>query len=369
MQKSHSIMPENPNFSQPTPSGTQNSEFPPPITVHHSHSVPNPALLTQDSNIPQENASQADRIVEIDMNKPTTTTETNKTSLVAQRSVDLKSLISKTKSIIPTEDDRLLEVEISVPHFKKGGSQTSQTLADNTLFVQFLSRQQSFVDKKSIVGQYAQSNKKRDLKSLAAELAQKHKEKKSGNVTLELIQSRFQVTDLRELEEQRKKREKERLKKQMEADGIEPEDEKDSDFNPEETKERENENEDGENELTFQGDFEENAENEEKEEPLDIDDIKRLEEGEEAEGEGPEEIGNEEGDNPEVLEEEEEESKSYQDGQYDEENSQNRLMKEAAEEEFYGLEKFDDVKVRYDDDERSFGSEEGMTKSTSSFNV
>jgi len=344
--------------SQPTPT-SQNAELPPPGAIQHSFSEPNPTLQTMESNISQVNEIQTEKSIEIEMNKNIEAPVLNKTNLVAQRSVDLRAILSKTKTVISTEDDRLLEVEVAVPHLRKGvARQTSHSLVENTLFVNYLSRGQSFVDKNAIVGHQAVTNKKKDLKSLAAELAQKHKEKKSGNITMELIQSRSQVSDLSEVDKLRKKKEKEKLKKEMEEDGIsynEEEEEKDSDFNPEEA-EKDKEKDDGEGELTFRADFgdEENqleGENNQNKKDIDVDDIKRLE------GEEEEEAEEIEGENEEGIEEEENEGVED-----DEENSNKRLMNEALEEEKYGLEKFQDVELNYGE-ENSNGYEEEEIRS------
>lgn len=272
-----------------------------------------------------------------------------------QKSLDFKSMIN-SKSSIPLEDDRLLEVEVAVPHMTKAGS---QTLADNTLFINFLARQTSFIDKNTIKAQFNHGTKKNDLKSLTQRLAEQHKAKKSANLTLEMINTRFQTTDLKDLD----KKAAAKKKTEGETDVIEEKenDEKDSDYNAEEL-----EAIDGENEFTFQGPLEgdvlKNSDKKEEKKVLDVDDIRRLEEGEEDE-EDDDYKENEEGEEGQeegyVEDEAEEDFGRLVESDEDEKKKKKKNDEDEDEEEEskgegkkkYKLDRFADLDVYFNEDE------------------
>lgn len=281
-------------------------------------------------------------------------------SLMRQKSVNLKSIISSSKVSIATDDDRLIEVQVSVPHLQKAPALQSQNLADNTLFINYLTKQQSFVNKNAIIGQWKQETKKKDLKTLAAELSQKHKMKKSGNLTTEIIQSRFQVTDLNELEEKLNKNKKENSAEKKESE------EKDSDFNPDEPDKLGEEGED--DEFTFQGNPEEAGESKQNsgskgskgKKALDIDDIRRLEEGEGSEGEG-EDFKEDEAEEAEEVEGEEEEEEGNHAEDQDEEEKVEESSEKIKLDKFDDMNAFDEAEER-DEEDNEQAEEEGSKK-------
>lgn len=358
VKKTLTLLPE----TRPPTQSTQSQEAQQTLdALVHSTSILSTTLKSQESmETPQESNIEFGKMESFRSNTMTDTSS-KRTLLTNQRSVDLRSIISNSKSNIPIDDDKLLEVEVSVPHLNKMGS---QTIADNTLFINFLARQQTFIDQKSLKARVSTENKKKDLKSLAQELSQKHIEKKSENVTIEVIQSRFQVTDLKELEAKRKKAEEERLKAQQALE--DEEDEKDDDYNPDDLKEQAEEDE-----FTFQGEFEGNKDKVSlKKKPLGVDDIQRLEEGEE-EGEDKVEYDDEE--RPYELEAEEDDGEEEEEEKGGEEDEEEEKRELAENEEYsgkgnsgdkYGLEKFNDVQAfgreaEYDSPSNSNGVEEG----------
>lgn len=333
-------------------------EFPVPETLPHAVSMPPASLPTMPSQESDLSSIPTTDLQKMDSSKTMNASTSSRGALSNQKSMDFKSMIN-SKSSIPLEDDRLLEVEVAVPHMTKAGS---QTLADNTLFINFLARQTSFIDKNTIKAQFDHGNKKNDLKTLTQRLAEQHKMKKSANITLEMINTRFQTTDLKDLDKKAGKKKTEGEPDTIEEKNKENE-EKDSDYNPEEIDAI-----DGENEFTFQGPLEgdllKNSDKKvEQRKSLGIEDIKRLEEGEEdEEGEGKgdyEEGGEDEGQEGGYVEDEAEEEdfgRFVEDDEDDKKNKKKKKRQDEEEEEKgegkkkYALDKFADLDVYFNDD-------------------
>mgnify|MGYP006976764080 CR=1 FL=1 len=365
-QKSQSI-------SQPIKLDTQKS-----LTENsNSNPNPNPEVSRDISSLPnieskdskESQIQSSSEIPEKSVSQPT---------LSKALSIDYKSILSNSRSAIPIKDDNLLlEVEVAVPHLVK---QQSQTIADNTLFINYIMRQNSIVDKQSIKARLNQDDRKfKDLRSLAAQLAHKHKEKRSQNLTLEMIQSRFQATDLNHLDEKSRKKKVLNFDKKI-IPFSDEEDDDDSDFNPEEAKkeeEREKPTQSNEevtptpNPTLEEGAFEEPIvksppkensapkKNSSEKKRIDIEDIWRLEEGyEEEENEEAEEYdGEEEGedaDGEEEYGEEEEAEEGEQPASQENKQSPNK-------DDPYGLEQFNDISLHNDDEDEKEHSAECKT--------
>ena len=199
--------------------------------------------------------------------------------------------------------------------------------------------------------------RKNDLKHLAGSLEEKRRQKKSENLTLEMIQSRFQVTDLRELEKKNNKKDQKKAEDEPEKIDPEQKEDKESNHNLVEM------NEKGEDdEFTFKGDLyketeDKNTNSQTNKAELDIFEIVRLEEGEESVEEADEA---EEYDNEEEEEEAENEDDAllkgtnYKDDDEEEEEETSNSVKQAANEEKYSLAEFEDVNLYGDKDEATY---------------
>ena len=118
-----------------------------PTTLSHSASVPPSTLQTQGS---MEILPSPSLELKSEPSKTETNASTSRGRYESQKSNDFRSLLSHSKSGISVNDDYLPEVEVTIPHKRVG----SQTIADNTLFVNFLARKGSFVDSNSIKAQF-----------------------------------------------------------------------------------------------------------------------------------------------------------------------------------------------------------------------